>query len=113
MPAKPLTTSCDNPRLSLLFCMTFPTTIASNFVLLTEATILSLINTIAFIWAGFLIFFGIMVTHDYGMGKNFIITLATIVGMVVIIFIVFLFTVLLADMVNFVTNIVTEVQFRT
>ena len=90
-----------------------PTTIASNFVLLTEATILSLINTIAFIWAGFLIFFGIMVTHDYGMGKNFIITLATIVGMVVIIFIVFLFTVLLADMVNFVTNIVTEVQFRT
>ena len=90
-----------------------PTTIASNFVLLTEADILSLINTIAFIWAGFLIFFGVMVTHDYGMGKNFITTLGTILGMIVIIFIVFLFTVLLTDMVNFVTNIVTEVQFRT
>ena len=90
-----------------------PTTIASNFVLLTEADILSLINTFAFVWAGFLIFFGIMVTHDYSMGKNFIITICTILGMVVIIFIVFLFTVLLTDMVNFVTNIVTEVQFRT
>ncbi len=89
-----------------------PTTIASNFVLVTEASILTLINTFAFIWAGFLLFFGIMVTHDYSMGKNFITTLGTILGMVIIIFIVFLFTVLLADMVNYVTNIVTEIQFR-
>jgi hypothetical protein len=89
-----------------------PTTIASNFVLETEADILSLITTIAFIWTGFLLFFGIMVTHDYSMGKNFGTTLGTIAGMVIIMFVSILFTTLLGKLVGFITNIVTEVQFR-
>jgi hypothetical protein len=89
-----------------------PTTIASNFVLATEANILSVLNAIAFIWAGLLIFFGMMITHDYGMGKNVFISLFTIVGMVCIMFIAILFTTLLGKMVSFVTNIVTEIRFR-
>ncbi len=89
-----------------------PTTIASNFVLATEADILSLINVVAFIWAGFLLFFGIMVTHDYSMGKNFGTTLGTIAGMVIIMFVAILFSTLLGKLVSFVTNIVTEIQFR-
>ena len=64
-----------------------PTTIASNFLVAEELDILSVINAFAFIWAGLLIFFGMMVTHDYSMGKNFLTTLGTIVGMVVIMFI--------------------------
>ena len=89
-----------------------PTTIASNFVLAAEANILTVLNAIAFIWVGFLIFFGMQVTHDYSMGKNFAITLFTIFGMVCIMFIAILFTTLLGKMVSFVTNIITEVQFR-
>ncbi len=89
-----------------------PTTIISNFVLATEVDILSLVNTVSFIWAGFLLFFGIMVTHDYSMGKNFGTTLGTILGMVVIMFVAILFTTLLGKLVGFVTNIVTEIQFR-
>ncbi len=95
-----------------LALIVIPTTIASNFVLATEADILSLINTVAFIWAGFLLFFGIMVTHDYSMGKNFGTTLGTIAGMVIIMFVAILFTTLLGKLVGFVTNIVTEIQFR-
>ncbi|MBQ8849262.1 MAG: YIP1 family protein [Clostridia bacterium] len=89
-----------------------PATIASNFILASETGILSLIITIAFIWAGILIFFGTMVTHDYSMGKNVITTLGTIVGMVIIMFIAILFSTLLGKLVSFATNIVTELQYR-
>ena len=89
-----------------------PTTIASNFLVAEELDILSVINAFAFIWAGILIFFGMMVTHDYSMGKNFLTTLGTIVGMIVIMFVAILFTTLLGKLVGFVTNIVTEIQFR-
>ena len=89
-----------------------PTTIASNFVLANEVDILTLLNAIAFIWTGMLIFFGSQVTHDYSMGKNVLITLATILGMVVIMFIALLFSTLLGKLVGFVTNIITEIQYR-
>ncbi len=89
-----------------------PATIASNFVLTTEANILSVVIAIGYIWAGMLIFFGTMVTHDYGLGKNFITVLGTILGMIIIMFISILFTTLLGKLVGFVTNIVTEIQYR-
>ncbi len=95
-----------------LVLIMIPTTIASNFVLANEVDILGLLNAIAFIWAGMLLFFGMMVTHDYSMGKNVLITLSTILGMVIIMFIALLFSTLLGKVVGFVTNIVTEIQYR-
>lgn len=89
-----------------------PTTIFSNFVVSSETDILSLIVTIGFIWTGFLIFFGMMVTHDYTMGKNILITASTILGMACIMFLAILFTSLVVDMVSFVTNIVSEINYR-
>ena len=89
-----------------------PVTIASNFVLASEVSLLTLFISIGYIWAGMLIFFGTMVTHDYTMGKNVITTAGTIVGMVVIMFIAILFSTLLGKLVSFVTNIVTELQYR-
>ena len=89
-----------------------PATIASNFVIANEADIVSLVVTFGFIWTGILIFFGMMVTHDYSLGKNFVTTLGTIVGMVFIMFIGVLFSTLLGKIVSFVTNIVTELQYR-
>ena len=70
------------------------------------------IGTIAFIWVAILLFFGTMVTHDYSMGKNFITILGTVVAMAFIVFIVLLFSMLLAKLVSLVTNIVTELQYR-
>ena len=89
-----------------------PTTIASNFVLASEANVLSVLNAVAFVWAGFLLFFGMMVTHDYTIGKNLLTTIGTIVAMVCIMFIALLFSSLFGKMVSFVTNIITEIQFR-
>ncbi len=78
----------------------------------TETGILSVLNALAFVWVGLLLFFGMMVTHDYSIGKNVLTTLGTILGMVCIMFIAILFSTLLGKLVSFVTNIVTEIQYR-
>ena len=89
-----------------------PTTIFSNVVVSSETDILTLITTLGFIWAGFLIFFGMMVTHDYSITKNIATTLGTILGMVFIMFLGILFTSLVVDMVSFVTDITSEINYR-
>ena len=64
------------------------------------------------LWAGILLFFGVMVTHDYTMGKNFLTLIATVLSMCVILFAVILFSNLVTKMVMFVSSIVTEITFR-
>ena len=89
-----------------------PTTIASNFLLVEEIDILSMIVTIGYIWTGLLIFLGMMVTHDYSMGKNVLTTVGTLIGMVFIMFVALLFTTLIGKIVGFISNIVTELNYR-
>ena len=92
--------------------LVIPVTVYSNFCVTTEIDIITLITTFAFIWLGLLLFLGTMVTHDYSMGKNVIICLSTIVGMVFIMFLAVLFTTLVSKIVGLITNIVDEIQYR-
>ncbi len=89
-----------------------PATFFSNFVTNSEKSIITFIGSIAFVWVFLLLYFGVMVTHDYSIFKNLITILGTIVAMVCIIFVVLLFSMLLTKLVGLVTNIVTEIQFR-
>lgn len=89
-----------------------PSTLVSNWVSADEASIITFIGTLAFIWVGILLFFGTMVTHDYSMLKNFFIIIFTIVAMACIVFIVLLFSMLLSKLVSLVTNLITEIQYR-
>jgi len=92
--------------------MIIPATIASNFVVASELKMVSFVSTLGFVWLGLLLFFGMMVTHDYSIGKNVITTLGTIVAMIFIMFLAILFSTLLGKLVGFVTNIVTELRYR-
>ena len=87
-------------------------TILTNVMVASESSMVNLIITIGFIWAIMLIFFGMLVTHDYSMGKNIITTLGTIVAMVVIMFVIILFSSLVMKMVTFVVAIIKEVANR-
>ncbi len=87
-------------------------TLLSNIVAIEEAALVTLLITIGYIWSGCLLFFGLMVTHDYSMLKNLLITICTIVGMAVIIFVALLFSGLLTKMVSFVSSIITEISYR-
>jgi len=89
-----------------------PATLVSNWVTSTEASLVTFVGTIAFIWVGLLLIAGTMVTHDYSMFKNIITLLGTIIAMAFIIFIVLLFSMLLSKLVSLVTNIVSEIQYR-
>ena len=95
-----------------MIMLLIPATVFSNWVTNTEASLITMVGTIAMIWTFFLLFFGTMVTHDYSMGKNFITIIGTIVAMACIVFIVLLFSMLLSKLVSLVTNIVTELQYR-
>lgn len=100
------------------YCLTplplliLPGTIASNFLSLDESGFLTLLSSLAYIWLGLLLFFAMMVTHDYSIGKNILTCLATIVGMAFIMFIGVLFSSLMAKIVSFVTNIIEEISYR-
>ena len=89
-----------------------PTTAISNALTLDESALVSMFNGIAFAWVGLLIFFGMMITHDYSLGKSFLTAIGTIVGMVFIMFFAVLFSTLLTKMISFIYGIVEEIQYR-
>lgn len=89
-----------------------PTTLLTNIFTLNEKQIITLLTTLMWVWVGLLLFFGTMVTHDYSLGKNFIIALSSIVGMAFIMFIALLFSSLIQKMVGMVTSIVVEISYR-
>ena len=88
------------------------TTLLSNIVTLNEASLLSLAMGVAYFWVGFLLFFGMMVIHDYTLFKNVLTVLGTIVGMAFIIFIGVLFSSLVGKIISFITSIINELSYR-
>ena len=90
-----------------------PATIATHFCSLAEAEFITLALGIAYVWTGMLIVFGSMTTHGYSMGRNIAICFFTIVGMVFIMFLAVLFWNLITRMVSFVSDIITEISYRT
>ncbi len=89
-----------------------PVTLCTNIASLDESKLISLVLTVSFVWLGMLLFFGMATTHGYSMGKNILITVATLIGMMFIMFIIMLFTNLIQQMVSFITDIITEVSLR-
>jgi hypothetical protein len=89
-----------------------PTTILSNVLISSETGIITMLNTIAFIWVFMLLFFGMMITHDYSLGKNVLVILGTILGMAFIMFVCILFSALVSKIVSFVSSIFIELEYR-
>jgi hypothetical protein len=92
--------------------MMIPATILTHILTLEEGTIITLLVSIGYIWTGMLLFFGVMVTHDYSFSKNILTVVGTLAGMVIIMFIGILFTTLLGKIVSFVSNIIIEINYR-
>ena len=87
-------------------------TILTNVMTSTEGSMVNLIIVFGFIWAAMLLFFGTLVTHDYSLGKNVITILGTILAMLVILFVIILFSSLVIKMITFVIAIFKEVGNR-
>ena len=78
----------------------------------SESGIINLIIGVAWVWVGLLIFFGIMVTHDYSLLKNVLTTVGTIGGMAFIMFLCILFFTLMSDIIGLISTIITEITYR-
>lgn len=92
---------------------TIPLTIASHFVLVAELEVISFLYGLSYVWTGFLIFFGSMVTHDYTFGKNVLVCLGSIVGIAFILFLALLFVSLINRIIGFIYSIINEIYLRT
>lgn len=87
-------------------------TLISNALGYEEYAYYSFFYIIAFIWTGLLILLGTMVTHQYMLFKTVITCLLTIVAMVLIIFVAFLFYSVIQKVIFFIINSVNELRFR-
>ena len=87
-------------------------TILTNVFVGDEAQIATMLVTVAYVWVGFLLVFGMQITHDFSMGKNIVMLICTLVGMIFIVFIALLFTTLASKMLGFVETLIDEISYR-
>ena len=87
-------------------------TVLTNVFVGDEAQIASMLVVIAYVWMAFLLIIGMQVIHDFSMGKNIIMLLCSLVGMLFIVFVALLFTTLASKMFGFVETIIDEISFR-
>lgn len=98
--------------LTPIILINIPLTIVSNFMTIEESAFYDFFFLAAIFWAGFLVYFGIMVTHRFEGGKNFLTVVLTIAGMLFVIFISILFFNLAEQFYTFVREIYLEVVYR-
>ncbi len=89
-----------------------PMIIISNGLTFEEGSIFSVMLSVSVIWCMFLVFIGLMQVHDYGPGKTLIFIIVTVVGAMVIIFLVLTFFSLLSDALAYFVSLYREVVYR-
>lgn len=87
-------------------------TILSNFVTVEEGAFITIFSTLALIWCGFLILVSVMQIHDYSLGKAVLAIIASVAGMMIIVFLLLLFFSLISDGIAYFVSIYKEIMFR-
>lgn len=84
----------------------------SHGIVLEEAAFYDLLRGIGIVWTGFLLFMGMIVTHQYTFLKSILISLFSILGICIIIYVGLLFINLLQQMTGFGVGLYTEWSLR-
>jgi hypothetical protein len=95
----------------LCFVM-LPAALLTNALSLDEATIITYMMNIAYVWTGILIVASSMTVHSYSFGKNIMVCLLTIVGMAIILFLAMLFLSVSNRMISFIGSLISEISIR-
>jgi hypothetical protein len=90
----------------------FPMIFISNLMTIEEGAFYYYINDFSIIWCGVLIMSAMMMIHDYSLSKAFVTMFATIVGMMLIIFVLLLFLSLVTDAAAYFISLYKEISFR-
>jgi hypothetical protein len=89
-----------------------PVTIISNVVTKEEGAFLAYFEVIALVWAAVWILISVMQIHDYSLMKAILAIAFSVVGMMIIVFLIMLFFSLVSDAVAFFISIGKEIMFR-
>lgn len=89
-----------------------PMIIVSNFITVEESAFYFYINQFSVIWCGLLIFCAVMMVHDFSFGKALLAIVATIFGIVVIVFLALMFFSLISDGFAYFISLYKEIVFR-
>ena len=89
-----------------------PLVFVSNIIAADEAAFYTVLMSFSNAWCIFLIFVGLMQVHDYGPGKTLIFLVVTVVGALIIIFLLLVFFSLLGDAASYFISLYREIAFR-
>ena len=89
-----------------------PLVAVSNFLSFDEAAFYTVLMSFSNIWCIFLVFIGLMQVHDYSPGKTLIFLVVTVVGAMIIIFLILVFFSLLGDAASYFISLYREIAFR-
>lgn len=87
-------------------------TVLSNIVLESEAGFLSIMVTIFWIYTLFLLIVGTIKIQDFGFGKFIGTSILTVIGIMIVIFLIFIFILLMQQLVMFVFTLINEMIYR-
>ena len=97
--------------LPLLLTIT-PQILLSHFLSLSEASYMTMLNGVGYVWMAFSLFAGVLTTHQYSLGKAVATVLMTLLGMLIIVFLALMFFNLLEPMFAFFVSYYKEVVYR-
>jgi hypothetical protein len=99
---------------SLMPCVIvyIPATIISHFVAADEEAFYSILMAVAMAYSLILMLIGIMIVHNYTLGKTLLTIILTFFAMLVIIFVVMMIYSLIGQVITFFKSIYTELYFR-
>lgn len=89
-----------------------PLVFVSNIISYDEAAFYTVLMSVSVVWSVMLAFVGLMQVHDYSPGKTFIFLIVTVLGALIIIFLVLVFFSLLSDAVSYFVSLYRETAFR-
>lgn len=90
----------------------FPLIIISNVVTVDEGEFYGVLSTLSLVLCALLILVAMSQIHEYSMSKTLLFTVASIFGMLVIVFILLLFFSMISQGIAYFVSIVREILFR-
>lgn len=87
-------------------------TLLGNFVVESEVVYVTFLNSLAIILTGYFFFFGLRGIHEYGLLRNILTLIGTIVGIAIIVFATMLFVFIIQQVWGWVVAIYSEIKMR-
>ena len=98
--------------LSPLILSNFLYVILSHSISLSESAFIGILSTFLMIYAGLIFVFGLMTVHDLTFGRFLGITLLSLFGILVVVFIGVIVFMLAQQLYTFVLTLITEIKYR-